>query len=194
MLYGGRQVNIKIWCKSFLSIYHIIPSVIASIDKLVYLKSVNSSEYSLESKLGTQNQIENIMKLTQRKVNLINLKVLTDQTLLEMDKKKSKLLILKYIDNVKSKKAIELSGLNRRTYFRALNSAFGEFESLFYLKILKSNNLYLSLKEEGFLDDIFNKIDLYNKAVENKGDELENTEKFTKNMCSIIIKKLRKVF
>lgn len=186
-------MNIKIWCKSFLSIYHIIPSVIASIDKLVYLKSVNSSNFSIESKNGTQNQVENIMKLTERKVNLINLKVLTDETLLEMDKKKSKLLILRYIDNVSCKKAIELSGLNRRTYFRAINSAFGEFESLFYLKILKSNKLYLSLKEEGFLDDIFTKIDVYNKAIENKQID-ENSEKFAKNMCSIIIKKLRKVF
>ena len=65
---------------------------------------------------------------------------------------------------------------------------------MFYLKILKSNNLYLSLKEEGFLDDIFNKIDLYNKATEKKEDEGENTQKFTKNMCNLIIKKLRKVF
>ena len=187
-------MNIKIWCKSFLSIYHIIPSVIASIDKLVYLKSIKSSGYSLDDSLSTQSQVDGIMKLTNRKVNLINLKVLTDETLLEMDKSKAKLIILRYIDNISCKKAIELSGLNRRTYFRALNAAFAEFESIFYLKILKSNNLYMSLKEEGFLDDIFNKIDMCNKNIESNISDEQSQERFEKSMTSLIVRNLRKVF
>jgi hypothetical protein len=38
--------------------------------------------------------VDKIAELTQRKVNLINLKVLADETLLELEDEKRKLLIL----------------------------------------------------------------------------------------------------
>lgn len=187
------SVNIKIWCKSFLSIYHIIPNIVRSIDKLVYLKSVNSSCFRLDNKNETVDQIENIVSLTQRKVNLINLKLLTDEVLLEMNTKKAKILKLRFIDNIKCKKAIELSGLSRRTYFRTLNNAFTEFESLFFIKILKSEKLYKAFSTETFFEDIFNKVNTFNSKVNTQADTFDD-EKYSKQLCSLIVTKMKKCF
>lgn len=185
-------MNVKIWCKSFLSIYHMIPSLINAIDKMVFLKSVNSSNFSLSGE-ATANQVEAIFNLTQKKVNLINLKVLTDETLLEISKTSAKMIKLRYIDCICSAKAIEFSGLSRRTYFRTLKKALHEFESCFYLKLLKSNKIYMGLKEGGFLDEIFNKINDFNVSVDQTKDGYQ-ADKYSKQICSFIVNKMKKVF
>ena len=61
-------MKIKIWCKAFLNIYHIIPSIVNSIDKLVLLKGVNSSYFCDDQKKSTISQLEGIMSLTQKKI------------------------------------------------------------------------------------------------------------------------------
>ncbi len=185
-------MNIKTWCKSFLSIYHIIPTLTASIDKLVYLKSVNSSNFHNYNKIDTLSQVEAIASLTQRKVNLINLKVLTDETLLEMDANKRKMIVIRYIDNVECKKAIELSGYTRRSYFRALRKAMEEFEKIFKIKIIQNRVVYNSLINEKILDDIFCKIDLFENNI--KFNEDFNLEKYSNNLCNFIINRFKKVY
>lgn len=167
--------------------------LVSSIDKIIYLKSVNSSNYNFESLVGTENQIKNIVNLTQKKINLINLKVLTDETLVDMSEEKSKLIVLRFIDNVECKNAIKVLGLSRRTYFRRLNEALSEFEHIFYTKIIKNNSLYRELKNEEFLEDIFNKIDTFNKSV----GEVENKRKsvdISHQLCSYLIKSIKRAF
>ena len=129
------------------------------------------------------------MSLTQKKICLINLKVLTDEVLLEMKKESSKLLILRFINNVGCKKAIELSNKPRRTYFRALNRALKEFESLFYSKILNNKSLYESLNGESFLEDVFEKINLFEKKSSNEDCFLN----YSDNICSFIVNKIKKI-
>lgn len=182
-------MKIKIWCKAFLNIYHIIPNIVNSIDKLVLLKGVNSSYFCNGQINSTLSQFESIMSLTQKKVCLINLKVLTDEVLLEMKKDSSKLLILRFINNVGCKKAIELSNKPRRSYFRALNRALKEFESLFYSKILSNKVLYESLNGEMFLEEVFEKINLFEKKSNNEDCFLN----YSDNICSFIVNKIKKI-
>ena len=186
-------MNIQIWCKSFLSIYNILPMLVGSIDKIIYLKSVNSSNYNFESLMGTENQIKNIVNLTQKKINLINLKVLTDQTLVEMSEEKSKLIVLRFIDNVECKTAIKVLGLSRRTYFRRLNEALKEFEHVFYTKLIKNKTLHNELKNEEFLEDIFNKIDSFNKSVKELETKSCSTD-VSRQLCSYLIKSIKRAF
>ena len=181
-------MKIKIWCKAFLNIYHIIPNIVNSIDKLILLKGVNSSYFCDGQKESTLSQFENIISLSQKKICLINLKVLTDEVLLDMKKENSKLLILRFINNVECKKAIELSNLPRRTYFRALNKALKEFESLFYAKLLNSKVLYDAFNKEVFLEEIFEKINLFEKK-SNSEDCFLN---YSDNICSFIVNKIKK--
>ena len=86
-------MNIKIWCRSFLSIYNLLPGVIKGIDKLIMFKGVKSASTALVTANSTVKQAEGIISLSQKKINLLNLKVLTDETLLEMDESYSKVLI-----------------------------------------------------------------------------------------------------
>jgi hypothetical protein len=187
----GGFMNFKVWCKSFLHIYHIIPNIISSIDKLILLKSANSSYFGDGSKSSTLNQIEGIIDLSQRKINLINLKVLTDETLLDMNKQISKLLVIRYINNVNCKKAIELSGFSRRTYFRNLNKALNEFEKVLYKKVLNNKSIYKSFLKESFLEDIFMRINIFETQVKDE-DEFASS-KFSNKICSFIINKMKKV-
>ena len=182
-------MKVKVWCKSFLSIYHIIPNIVKSVDKLILLKGANSSYFCDGQKNSTLNQIEGIISLSQKKICLINLKVLTDEVLLDMKKENSKLLILRYIDNIACKKAIELSNMPRRTYFRALNRALKEFECLFYEKVLKSKTLYESFNKDTFLEDIFEKINLFEKKNNNDDCVID----YSDNICSFIVNKMKKI-
>lgn len=184
-------MNFKIWCKSFLHIYHVIPSIINSIDKLILLKSANSSYFSDGAKNSTLNQIEGIIDLSQKKINLINLKVLSDETLLDMKKQTSKLLVIRYINNVSCKKAIELSGLSRRSYFRMLNKALEEFEKILYKKVLNNSSIYKSFLKESFLEDIFERINTFETQVKDE-DEFASS-RFSNKICSFIVNKMKKV-
>lgn len=182
-------MNIKVWCKSFLSIYHIIPNIVNSIDRLVLLKGINSAYYSHGQNNSTIKQIDSVINLSQKKVSLINLKVLTDEVLLEMNEKNSKLLIIRFINNINCKKAIELSGMTRRTYFRALNRALNEFEGLFYRKILKNKSLYQTFLKEDELEDIFEKINLFGKESRCEDYFVD----YSDSLCSFIVNKFKKL-
>ena len=194
VFWGERELmNIQVWCKSFLSIYNVLPMIVSSIDKIIYLKSVNSSSYNFDALMGTENQIKNIVNLTQKKVNLINLKVLTDETLVDMSEEKSKLIVLRFIDNIESKNAIKILGLSRRTYFRRLNEALSEFEHVFYTKLIKNKLLYRELKNEEFLEDIFNKIDTFNKSVKEIETKTSRVD-ISHQLCSYLIKSIKRAF
>lgn len=185
-------MNTKNWCKSFLSIYNIIPSLIKSIDKLVYLKSINSSNFYSSCTEDTYSQVDKIAELTQRKVNLINLKVLADETLLELEDEKRKLLILRFIDNLECKKCIELSGMPRRSYFRALNKAVEDFEKILIRKIGHNAVIKKSLSKEDFFEEIFDKINIFEKKVEL--NERYTKEKYSNDLYNFIINRMKKVY
>lgn len=184
-------MNFKVWCKSFLCIYHIIPNIVSSIDKLILLKGANSSYFGDGAKNSTLNQIEGIIDLSQKKVNLINLKVLTDEALLEMNSNLSKLLVVRYINNINCKKAIELSKMSRRTYFRMLNKAIVEFEKVLQRKVVNNNKIYNSFIQEKFLEDIFERINVFETTVKSQDDFASS--KFSNKLCSFIINKMKKV-
>lgn len=184
-------MNFKVWCKSFLCIYHIIPNIISSIDKLILLRSSNSSYFGDGAKSSTLNQIEKILDLSQKKINLINLKVLTDEALLDMKPESSKLLVVRYINNINCKTAIELSKLSRRTYFRCLNKALAEFEKVLYKKVLNNSSVYKSFLEEKFLEDIFERINTFEIQAKDQDDFASS--KYSSKICSFIINKMKKV-
>ncbi len=185
-------MNIEIWCKSFLSIYNIIPNLISSIDKLVYLKSVSSSGFSFNSVDDTFSQVEKIAALTQKKVNLINLKILCDEILLEMNNIDSKLIMLRYIDKLPCEKVIELMNLSRRTYFRKLSKALKSFELMLYSKILKNNILYSNFISDDFFNDIFEKINVIEQKIAiNKEINISN---YSNSLCNMILKQMKKAF
>ena len=185
-------MNIEIWCKSFLSIYNIIPNLVKSIDKLVYLKSISSAGFSRNDPDDTYNQVEKIACLTQKKINLINLKLLCDEILLEMNKDAGKLILLRYIDDLPCEEIINLLHLTRRTYFRKLSNALKNFELRLYSKIIKNNVLYNNFITDNFFNDIFEKINLFEEKVNTNKNS--NNFTFQNSLCNMILKQMKKAF
>jgi len=114
--------------RTFLSVYRYLNALTSSIDRVVKLKGINSSSFNDYYSNDTFEQTQQIIALTNRKITLINIKVLVDQTLAKLDQQKARVLILKYIDSFSSKQICELLGLNTaRTYFRWVKSALKDF-------------------------------------------------------------------
>ena len=67
----------KIWSKTILSVYKYLEALANSIDDLVMKKSINSAFYSSYRFYSCYDVANKIMQLTERKINLINIKVLS---------------------------------------------------------------------------------------------------------------------
>jgi len=167
------------WCKSFLSIYRIIPNLADCVDRLVEIKASSFNHFD------TMTEMENMIDLQQKKVNLINLKVLTDEVILEMNQKKSKALIFRFIDGIDNKKAAMLLKMSRRTYYRLLECALKEFQSRLLSKILLNKNVYDSLQKDNFFERIFEKIEKV---------EEEDNYKYDNIVARILIRELKKTY
>ena len=181
-------MKLTIWCKSFLSIYTLIPSIIKGIDNLILLKGVNSCETSYTTANSTINQVETILNLSQKKVNIINLRVLIDEALLEMNESNSKLLILRYIDNISIDKVAQALKISKRTFFRKLNLAINELEKILKNKVFNNKTIYINFSKEKFFDDIFNRINAFNERCKDEN----SLRYYAENVCNYILNNLRK--
>ena len=180
-------MNSFIWCKSFLSIYNLIPSITKAVDNLILIKGVNSSATSFATSGETAKQAESILTLSQRKINLINLKLLTDEILLEMDPFNSKVIVLKFIDNLLVDDITKCLNLTRRTLYRKLSRAIEEFERLFNKKVLSNYRIYKSFSEEKFLEDIFEKIDIFSSKTKDN-----SIRKQAETICNFIVNRMKR--
>lgn len=117
----------KTWSKTILSVYKYLEALANSIDDLILKKSINSAFYNNGRYNSCYDCANKIMQLTERKVNLINIKVMVDNTLLKMPLKYRQLLALAYIDNVKSEEIAEIMHVSVRTFFRRKNEALSSF-------------------------------------------------------------------
>lgn len=117
----------KTWSKTILSMYKYLEALSNSIDELVLKKSINSAFYGNGRYNSCYDCASKIMQLTERKINLINIKVMVDDTLEKMPLKYRQLLILAYIDNAKSEDIAEIMHVSIRTFFRKKNEALISF-------------------------------------------------------------------
>ncbi len=117
----------RAWSKTILSVYKYLEALSKAIDDLVLKKSINSAFYC-NGRFDTAYECANkIMQLTNRKINLINLKVLVEDTLESIPLKYRRVLGLCYIDGVKTTECAELLHISNRTFFRLKNDAINVF-------------------------------------------------------------------
>ncbi len=172
----------KKMCKTVLSVYNLLPYVTSALDNLI-MKKAESSMY-----LAVGQTVENcageILSLTDQKVSLINLKVLIDESLSELKEKDARILLLRFVDNVKCEDCLEILNMDKRTFFRRLAVALQSFYKVFNFKLL-----HQKLAKQGILgqiDDAFVKVE---KFVDHGGDIGKNRE----CICGLILNNLRRV-
>ena len=150
-------MNKSIWAKTILTSYRYLERIADVIDLMVENSGLNSMDisgvnFSYNNILSLS---EKMINLSERKVKLINLKILTEQTLEKCGELFSEILILRYIEGKSNVEIIEKTGLAYRTYFRRLADAEHRFEEVLrgrgfnYEKIedyLASENWILGIK------------------------------------------------
>ena len=94
-----------VWSKTILTVYRYLERVSNAIDKIVRRSGLSSGNIYGQNYL--RNNVlsisQKMIDLSERKVTLINLKVLTDEIFTKMKKEDACLLIERYIDGKKVK-------------------------------------------------------------------------------------------
>lgn len=144
-------MQLKIWCKTFLNIYRSLEKITTAIDKIVLTSGLNMSA----DVYFTANKI---IELTNRKITLINLKLLIEKQLSELPSIYAKLLILKYVDRVRGEDIALAFNISNRTFFRRHNAALKSFELCLKRNGKDHDTLLEFCKKEAWIIDLYNKL------------------------------------
>jgi len=96
------DIYVLSWIKTILTIKRFLPNIICLVDKHILSMAANSYSGSFifgDMKNGTYNQVEQIIEMEQRKMSLINVKMLIDEIYGSLDEKYQKFVDLKYFQN-----------------------------------------------------------------------------------------------
>lgn len=123
-----RNIENELWGKTLLSLYRHFGVMANSIDNLVRRIGINSAfrHTIYDSTIVDSNKI---LELTERKIKIINLKVIVEDILSDLNMKDLKILTLCYVDGVEYKKIIKLLNINQRTFFRRKEIAIARFSN-----------------------------------------------------------------
>jgi len=145
---GGGIMEISILGKALLNLYRYLEPMADSIDRLVKSKCfepVYIASYNLQDKA------DEILSLTDRKITLINIKVIIDKSIARLNDNNKKIIILRYIDNMSMQDICELMDISDRTYFRRSKQALDAFCNMLELENKLSGNLLGSYQKQKWL-------------------------------------------
>lgn len=145
----------NLWAKTFLTIYKYLDRIADAIDKLVERQALNSY-YSGFRNDGILDIADKLIELSERKVKLINIKVLIEQTLEKLEKESAQLLIEKYIDNDRGEDIALRHGLPQRTYYRRQNEAENAFTAYMTLQGFNEKKLNEYVAKENWIMEVYN--------------------------------------
>ena len=149
--------NEIIWTRTILSVYRYLERISNAIDKIVKRSAIASGFLSHQNYYynNVLSISQKIIDLSQRKVTIINLKVLIDDILKTLSKKDAAVLIEKYIDCLKIKEIAQRENLSVRTVFRRIENAEISFAKTLRLKGYCESKLASLLKDEKWINNVF---------------------------------------
>lgn len=109
------------WTKTLLISYKYLSTIVSTIDEMVGKISLNSYIYNRKNTCDTMGQFDKIIELNDRKCNLINLKVITEEALGKLKEKELRIAMLIYVDGLTCDETASAMGISRRTVFRKKN-------------------------------------------------------------------------
>ena len=113
-------MELKVWVKTFFSIYRWLDKLAKAVDDYVSLRGVSCYYKNLRSitLCSTEKVAHDITGLMNKKINLINIKVLCDKLLCALPENLARFVVAKYIDNHTFEKVSEILQVNIRTTMR----------------------------------------------------------------------------
>lgn len=153
-------MELKIWAKTFFSVYRILNKLASSIDKFVEIKAY-SSFYTSIANLPANNMMkvsEDLTCLINKKITLINIKLLTEKILANIGEEYARFIILRYIENKKFCEISEALHISIRTALRWNNSSLESSA-----KILRENGFNVDkikklVNNEKWLFEVYEKL------------------------------------
>lgn len=146
--------------KTILMVYRYLDRIADAIDRLVERRALNS--YYMMGTGCKDNNISNvaqyIIDLSDRKIKLINLKVLTEMALENCPILHSQILVEKYMDNDKTSVIASRHNLSERTYFRRLNQALSNFSLILDKLGFAENKLLDYISSEKWIMEVYNRL------------------------------------
>ena len=117
------------WSKTLLGVYNYLETIAGAIDKITMKTALNSFKFSKNNyeKNNVYNISNKLIDLSERKITLINLKILIEECLKNLAKSDALILIARYINKQKIGDIALKHSLSNRTIFRKLNTAEGKF-------------------------------------------------------------------
>lgn len=107
------------WCNAMLVAYSSLPQIVKDIERSIDLrvKSGFGSRH-LYYGISTEELLTGILNLNQRKIRLINIKVLVDKSLQALSEREQEFIKLKFFIKKPLREVAERLGVSLRTAFR----------------------------------------------------------------------------
>ena len=149
-----RNFENEMWGKTLLSVYRHLSTMANSIDNLIKRIGINSAfNHSVYN--STIKDSNKIIELTERKIKIINLKVIIERALNNLRERDLKILMLCYVDNLNYKKIIDLLKITERTYFRRKEIAIACFSEELNQLGFDATKLNQYLKNENWIKSTY---------------------------------------
>ena len=166
----------EIWAKTLLSVYKYLDKIAGALDELIRKKCIYSSFASNRQDIFSQT--DGVISLMNRKIHIINLKVITEQALAGLKLSDRKIIMLSYVDGVKCKDVANILKMPMRTYFRAKSKAVNSFANA----LIRLGYTDAKLQEKYGSEHWLNKV--YASAKENKEVTQYTTSSFLQDVLS----------
>jgi hypothetical protein len=175
-----------VWTKTLLSSYRYLDRVSKAIDKIVMTRALNSFHTSGSNMAfnSVANVSDDILKLTDRKVNLINLKIILDNAIEKTQNKFSTLLISTFIEGRTCFESVKILNISLRTFFRRQNEAIDSFINVLSSQGYDSKVFGQMLKDENWILDIKQRYEKNPVQIEEFNNKIENKIKLNKTLTN----------
>lgn len=149
-----------LWAKTILSIYRYLERIAGAIDKIIFQRGIGSANicdqnYYYNNILSVS---QKIIDLSERKVTLINLKLIVEDTLKVINQEDAEILIEKFLDGLKMKDIEERHNFSPRTAFRKVDGAVRSFASGLSVKGYNDSKLEEMLKKETWVFRVYEQL------------------------------------
>lgn len=158
--------NDLVWAKTILSVYRYLERICDAIDNIVMQSALGSfnivgQEYSCNNVYSIS---QKIIDYSQRKITLINLKILIEDILQELSPSDAKVLIERYVEGAKRREMAEKFEVGLRTVYRKIDHAEQAFVKKMRLKGYGAFSIEEFLKNELWIKNAY-------LNIEDKGEE-----------------------
>lgn len=149
-----------VWSKTILTVYRYLERLSGAIDKIVLRSGLSSGNIYGQNYLynNVLSISQKIIDLSERKVTLINLKVLTEDIFKKLKREDLKILLERYVEGKKFKDIGEANNISLRTVYRRLEASENAFARFLSVRGYTDDKLLNMLSQEKWILSVHNHI------------------------------------